>query len=90
MSGLYFIRTKIINKKLVELSEKLGISKQAISGWEQSKRKIPQKRLEQLVELTGIPAVFFLIDNVSEKDKLEIEKYYLTKRLEEIRRLEAC
>jgi transcriptional regulator with XRE-family HTH domain len=52
MSGLYFIRTKIINKKLVELSEKLGITMQAVSAWEKGKKKIPKKRLEQLVELT--------------------------------------
>ena len=41
-------------------------------------------RLQQLSLLIGIPEKYFLIEELSERDKLEIKKHRLNKELEEL------
>lgn len=72
---------KLMNVTMDELALKLGISKQAVYTWESGKKPIPKKRLEQLEELTGIPGNYFLVDDLMDRDKLEIRKYWLRKEI---------
>ena len=81
MNGLKYIRSKIINETMDELAAQLGVSKQAVYLWESGRKPIPQKRLKQLVDLSGIPGNYFLIAELTERDQLEIRKNYLIKKL---------
>ena len=84
MNGFKYIRSQIINKTMYELGLLLNVSKQAIYIWESNKKKIPEIRLEQLSELSGIPEKYFLIEELTEKDKMEIKKYRLNKEIKEL------
>lgn len=84
MNGFKYIRSQVINKTMDELGLLLNVSKQAIYMWESNKKKIPEMRLEQLSELSGIPEKYFLIEELSERDKLEIRKHRLNKEFEEL------
>ena len=55
MNGLRFIRTRC-NLSLSELANKLGITRQALSSWENGYKEIPNQRKEQLVNFFGIDA----------------------------------
>lgn len=83
MNGLKYIRSQIINKTMDELALQLNVSKQAVYTWESGRKKIPEQRLTQLSELSGVPEKFFLIEELSERDKLEIKKYRLGKELDD-------
>lgn len=83
MNGLKYIRSQIINKTMDELATKLNVSKQAVYTWESGRKNIPEARLKQLSELSGIPSKYFLLEEVSERDKLEIRKYRLNKELDD-------
>lgn len=66
------IRTDLLNMTMQELADELGVSKQAVYMWESEKKPIPQKRIEQLAELTGIDSSYF--DTTKEMtEKLEQE-----------------
>lgn len=58
MLGLEYIRT-IFGDTTVTLAEKLGISNVNISQWENGKKPIPEKRLEELHSLYNIPENYF-------------------------------
>lgn len=80
MNGFKYIRNQVINKTMEELALQLGVSKQAVYMWESRKKKIPEQRLVQLTELSGIPKKYFLIEELSDRDKLEIKRrYWLSK-----------
>ena len=79
MNGFKYIRSQIINKTMEGLALQLGVSKQAVYMWESRKKKIPEKRLVQLTELSGIPKKYFLIGEPSDRDKLKIKRYWLSK-----------
>ena len=66
MNGLRFIRTRC-NLSLSELANKLGITRQALSSWENGYKEIPNQRKEQLVNFFGIDASYF--GEISEKEK---------------------
>ena len=83
MNGLKYIRSQIINMTMDELAAKLNVSKQAVYTWESGRKSIPKARLKQLSELSGIPSKYFLLEEVSERDKLEIKKYRLNKELDD-------
>ena len=83
MNGLKYIRSKVINKTMDELAAKLNVSKQAVYTWESGRKNIPETRLKQISELSGIPEKYFLIEELSERDKLEIKKYRLNKELDD-------
>ena len=83
MNGFKYIREKVMEMSLNELAEVLGLSKQAVYSWENGKKKIPEKRLKQLTDISGIPEKYFLIQEVTEKDELIIEQHRLNKVLDE-------
>lgn len=58
MLGLEYIRTTF-GDTTVTLSEKMGISNVNISQWENGKKTIPEKRLEELHSLYHIPKEYF-------------------------------
>jgi transcriptional regulator with XRE-family HTH domain len=64
----------------IELAERLGIKKQNINLWIKGKQNIPKKYFESLEELFGIKHEFF-IKELSEIEKLEIQKEKLKKDL---------
>ena len=74
MTGIKYIRAEVLNKTLEELAETLGVSRQILCMWEAKKKKIPQSRVEQLAEISGIPGEYFLREEIRERDKLEIKK----------------
>ena len=81
MNGFKYIRSKLLNKTMDELASQLDVSKQAIYMWENDKKNMSELRLKQLSELSGIPKKYFLIEELSEKDKLLIKQCYLIKEL---------
>lgn len=83
MNGFKYIRSEIMNKSMEELALMLNVSKQTVYTWECGKKKIPQNRLQQLSEISGIPCNFFLSHEISEKAKITIKKYYLDKALDD-------
>ena len=52
MNGLRYIRTRC-NLSLNELAEFIGVTRQALSSWENGKKEIPEQRLEQLADFSG-------------------------------------
>ena len=77
MVGLKYIRSEVIREKAEDLAAQLRISKQTVTAWESGKKQIPNKRLNQLSELTGIPEQYFLRKELTEQEKLECKKYWL-------------
>jgi transcriptional regulator with XRE-family HTH domain len=58
MLGIRYIRERT-GMTMQELADRLEISKPMISMWESEKKVIPQKRLEQLESVFGIPQSYF-------------------------------
>lgn len=83
MNGLKYIRSQIIKKTMDELALQLDVSKQAVYTWESGRKNIPEMRLKQLSVLSGIPEKYFRIEELSERDKLEIRKFRLNKEMED-------
>ncbi|AQR93390.1 helix-turn-helix domain-containing protein [Clostridium saccharoperbutylacetonicum] len=73
MIGLEYI-CKLFDKKYIVLAEELGVSKQAIYNWINKKKAIGKKHLPILSEMFGeLPEEFFQKE-LTELDKLEIQK----------------
>ena len=66
MNGLKYIRTRC-NLSLSELADMIGVSRQALSSWENGKKDIPEQRSDQLAEFFGIGKEYF--GEISEKEK---------------------
>ena len=58
MLGLEYIR-KLYGDTTVTLAEKLGISNVNISQWENGKKPIPEKRLEELSSIYNVSSKYF-------------------------------
>ena len=58
MLGLEYIR-KLYGDTTVTLAEKLGISNVNISQWENGKKPIPEKRLEELSTIYNLSSEYF-------------------------------
>ena len=71
MNGFKYVRCETTRNTMDELARVLKVSKQAVYTWESGKKKIPEKRLNQL----------------SEKDKLAIKKYRLDKEIKELEQI---
>ena len=82
MNGLKYIRTNESNMTMEKLADKLGVSKQLVSMWENGKKKIPEKRTLQLEKILGIPRKYFLLENVSEREQLEIRHFRIKRDVE--------
>ncbi|WP_346683916.1 helix-turn-helix domain-containing protein [Anaerostipes butyraticus] len=83
MNGFKYIRTDILQMTMDELAEKLGVTKQSIYLWESWKKDVPSRRLKQLSEISGIPENYFLKQEISERDKLELNRFKLQKELKD-------
>ena len=71
MNGLRFIRTQC-NISLSDLAMALGVSRQMVSAWENDKKGIPQKRVEQLAAYFGLEEKYFgEIDDTQKKEILD-------------------
>lgn len=69
MNGLRYIRTRC-NMSINELAEAIGVSRQAISSWENEKKEIPKQRLGQLEDFFGIDSTCF--GSLDEEKKLYV------------------
>ena len=58
MNGLKQIRTQC-DFTVTDVAKKLGVSKQAVSSWENGKKEIPEARRRQLALLFGVDASVF-------------------------------
>lgn len=87
MNGLKYVRCETSRNTMDELAKILKVSKQAIYTWESGRKKIPEKRLNQLSDLTGVPKEYLLLSELSDKDKIAIKKYRLEKELKLIEEL---
>ena len=65
MNGLKYIRTRC-NLSSSELANILGVTRQALSSWENEKKEIPEQRLKELEEYFGIESKYF--SEISESD----------------------
>lgn len=74
MNGLKYIRTRC-NLSLGELANAIGVTRQALSSWENERKKIPKQRKQELADFFGIDKVYF--DELSEENK----KYLLEKAM---------
>lgn len=66
MNGLKYIRTRC-NLSLNELAEMIGVTRQALSAWENGRKDIPQMRKKQLEDFLGIDACYF--GEITEKER---------------------
>lgn len=80
--GLEYILS-LYNMQHIELAEILGIKKQNINMWIKGKQNIPKKYLPVLEELFQLDRSYFTKE-LSEVDKLEIQKEKLKKDLKPI------
>ena len=58
MLGLEYIR-KLYGDTTITLADKLGITNALISQWENGKKPIPKKRLEELSKLYNVSSKYF-------------------------------
>lgn len=79
MIGLTYIRSSF-NKSMQNVADRLGISKQTVSKWENGQRPIPEKRLNELADLFNLPLKYF-DKELSDIEKYEIECIKLKKKL---------
>lgn len=77
MNGLALIRTRC-NFSLQELADEFGISRQAISGWENGRKEIPKKRIIQLALFFGIEEDY--LREISEDEEDDILRRTLYRR----------
>lgn len=85
MNGFEFIRIEY-HMSLQKFADFLGVSKQMVYMWETGKRRISAVRLDQLEKLTGVPRCYFLLETLSEKQKLAVCEC----RLEKIKKDSIC
>ncbi len=74
MNGLRYIRTRC-NLSLSELADIIGVTRQALSAWENRKKEISEQRCEQLATFLGIDKKYF--GEISEDE----QKYLLEKAM---------
>lgn len=78
MSVLGYVARKF-NMSFTDIAKELGVASQTVNDWVKGKRKIPKKRLEQLVNLFDLPCEYFVKSEIdlNEVERLTIElKYY--------------
>lgn len=74
MNGLKYIRTRC-NLSLNDVAEAIGVTRQALSSWENERKEIPEQRKKELADYFGIDAAYF--GEIFEKEK----KYLLEKAM---------
>ncbi|QWI10070.1 helix-turn-helix domain-containing protein [Bacillus mycoides] len=75
MIGLEYI-AKEFRMEYKEIGERMGVSKQTIYDWLKTRKKIPEKRLEQLSNIFSLPEAYFQkeLDHI---EQVEIRMAYL-------------
>ena len=66
MNGLKLIRTRC-DYTIMDVAKKLGVSKQAVSAWENGKKEIPEARKRQLAAVFGLDESFFITDRAEDE-----------------------
>ena len=66
MNGLRYIRTRC-NLSLSALADMIGVTRQALSAWENGRKDIPEQRREQLAAFFGVEKEYF--GEISEEEK---------------------
>ena len=66
MNGLKYIRIRC-NLSLNELADAIGVTRQALSAWENGKQSIPEQRKKQLEDFVGIESSYF--GEITEEEK---------------------
>lgn len=84
MNGLKFIRNKVVNMTMEEFSDTMNISRQILYLWESGKKEIPENRLKELEQFSGIPARYFKEQNLSDNQINEIMKYKIVKDMKKV------
>lgn len=82
MIGLGYI-AKEFHIEYKEIAERIGISPQTLQDWLKLRRKIPQKRLEQLSSMFGLPESYFQ-KQLNSTEEAEIKIQYLKSVSEDI------
>lgn len=82
MIGLEYILS-LYNMQHIELAQILGIKKQNINLWIKGRQNIPKKYLPLLEEKFGVKQEYF-VRELSEIEKLEIQKEKLKKELKPV------
>ena len=72
MLGLEYIR-KLYGDTTMTLADKLGITNALVSQWENGKKPIPEKRLEELSKLYNVSSKYFLKELTS-LEQVKIKK----------------
>jgi len=67
MNGLQYIRVRC-NLSLSELAEQLGVTRQAVSAWENGKKEIPEQRRKELADFLGVSES--LLGDLTDEDKV--------------------
>lgn len=70
MNGLNYIR-KRCNFSLSELADQLGVTRQAVSAWENGRKEIPKNRKKQLSEFFGLAEERFF-GEINEDDMYDL------------------
>lgn len=70
MNGLHYIRNKC-NLSLSELADKLGVTRQMVSAWENGRKSIRESRLHELSKIFGIEEE--LLGEISEAQLADID-----------------
>ncbi|MGX2959026.1 helix-turn-helix domain-containing protein [Peribacillus sp. JNUCC 23] len=83
MIGLEYI-AKEFHFEYKEIAEKIGISPQTLQDWLKERRKIPQKRLEQLSSMFKLPESYFQ-KKLNFTEEAEIRIQYLKSVSEDIK-----
>ena len=71
MNGLKIIRIRC-NLSINDIADILGVSRQLVSAWENSRKEISAKRLRQLSEFFGIDEYFF--GKITEEQKQQLDE----------------
>ena len=66
MNGLKYIRTRC-NLSLNDLADIIGVTRQALSSWENERKEIPPRRKKELSDFFGVDKEFF--GEISEAEK---------------------
>lgn len=58
MLGIEYIRNQL-GMNISDLAKRLSVSRQIVSKWEKGEKNIPDKRLDELAEICGVPKKYF-------------------------------
>ena len=72
MIGLEYLRKKS-DISIADLSNKIGVSRQVITRWENGEQHIPPKRIKELARYFEVDEKYICEKNISRSERIEIE-----------------